>query len=240
MKNEPIIHDKHHPTAASGQVDNAYYLRHCPIVERGPAYAACLSRLSDISAGRSNERTAQCQRAVDTGACIAHGMREQETIAGSALFYFPRPANKPYLPMSVAGDFGVQITNHTDPALYTNPPKVAPAKPVVVDGGTFADALNMALKDPAPVTTVTLPHHGPVDLEAKPLGTAKKGDLSITTLANAGPSPGDMPLDRMIKALPLPIPPEPPKTAATTRPPMNPGETPLQYARRLAALKTST
>lgn len=224
MKNEPITHDKHYPPAASAQPNNAYYLHHCAVVERGPSYASCLSRLDDIKGGRSNERTAQCMQAVSRDACVAKGMREQEEIAGAAMFFFPRPANKPFLPVAVAGDFGVLITNHTDPALYETRPKAKPAPVVkdIVDAGTFANALNMAqVKDMVAATP--------------------KEDLPALspTVANAGPTPGDSDLDRRIKALPLPIPPEPPKTVTTARPAMNPGETPLQYARRLATLKTS-
>lgn len=215
MKNEPIIHEKLHLIEASARPDNAYYLRHCPIVERGPSYASCLSRIADINAGRVNERTAQCERAYASDACISKGMREQEVVAGSALFYFPRPAGKPFLPVAVAGDFGVMITNHTDPALYM-PVKSAPKPKVeIVDTGSFADALNAALAEPAPVAPTM---------------------QEIKKVVAAIPEAELPPVPPMI----APTPPEPIKTVTTTRPPINPGETPLQYARRLAGLKTST
>jgi hypothetical protein len=234
VNNEPIIHEKLHLIEASARSDNAYYLRHCPIVERGPSYASCLSRIDDILAGRVNERTAQCQRAYEANACISKGMREQEVIAGSALFYFPRPAGKPFLPVAVAGDFGVMITNHTDPALYTPVKSTPKPKIEVVDTGGFADALNAALTELAEPEAIPVP---------SPVAIPVPSPVAIpvpSPVASAGPAPGDMPIDRMVAALPIPMPPEPIKTATTTRPPINPGETPLQYARRLASLKTST
>jgi hypothetical protein len=222
MKNEPITHDTAFPPEASAGTDNAYYLHHCAAIERGPAYAACLSRLHDIAGGRSNERTSQCEKTLREGRCSADGMREQEQLAGQALFYFPRPKN-PYLPMSVAGDFGVMITNHTDPALIPARPKpygvratsaskpVAPARTLdehltVATTSGFAEALTAAVAEaadaPAPEPTPA------------PAPTPKPPPTPAPKIVTAGP---------------------PPKPA---RPPMLAGETPLQYARRLAATST--
>lgn len=222
MKNEPIKHDTVFPPEASAGTDNAYYLHHCVAIERGPAYAACLSRLHDIDSGRSNERTSQCEKTLREGRCSADGMREQERLAGQALFYFPRP-KKAYLPMSVAGDFGVMITNHTDPALIPAEPKpfaaratrvskpVAPAKTLddhltAATTSGFAEALSAAVAEaadePAPAP------------KPAPAPTPKPTPAPIPKIVTAGP---------------------PPKPA---RPPMLAGETPLQYARRLAATPT--
>lgn len=218
MKNEPIVHNTSHPVTASAGPDNAYYLHHCAEIERGPAYTACLSRLKDIDAGRSNERTAQCEKAVREKRCVAHGMREQEQLAGSALFYFPR-SNKPFLPASVAGDFGVLITNLTDPALI--PKKTAKALPKPVD---------VVDKELA------------VDVLSKAIGNAAQSPTGLTTVAD---------VKKAIEAMPAaslpPLPPmAPSQTAAqivaettSTAPKIQPGETPLQFARRMAELRKS-
>ncbi|MFK3741007.1 hypothetical protein [Massilia sp. TN1-12] len=226
MKNNPITHDTPFPPDASAGANNAYYLHHCAAIERGPAYAACLSRLHDIAGGRSNERTSECEKTLREGRCVAAGMREQEQLAGQALYYFPR-LNKPFLPVSVAGDFGVLITNHTDPALIPAQPKPfgvrasAPSRPTApartlddhlttATTSGFAEALSAAVAEAADT-----PAPAPAQTQAWPMMPK--------------PAPTPAPAPKVVTAGP------PPKPA---RPPMLPGETPLQYARRLAAQST--
>jgi hypothetical protein len=216
MINEPINHDTPHPASASAGPDNAYYLRHCADIERGPAYAACLSRLHDIDKGVANERTSQCEKAVHEKRCIAAGMREQETLAGKALFYFPR-SNKPFLPVQVAGDFGILITNLTDPALVPKKGAPAPARKPVAPAKTldehlthattagFAEALNSAIAD-TPARSADEP---------------------------AKPAPAITPKPAPVAA------PQPPAQPAKPALAMLPGETPLQYARRRLAANTT-
>jgi hypothetical protein len=167
--NEIVKHDTHFPASASAGGDNAYYLKTCATLERPAAYAACLSRLSEIDAGSSNERTAECAKSLREGRCVAAGMREQEQLAGAALFYFPRNPSKPFLPAKIAGDFGIEITNLTDPALIpashrpARPARPAPAAPAPaepksildsIDSGGYADALN-APAAPQPKKAIT-------------------------------------------------------------------------------------
>lgn len=219
MINEPVKHDHPHLPAASAGPDNAYYLKGCPVVERPAAYAACLFRISEIEAGRESELNRECGPAVRNGSCIAAGLREQEKLHGEAMFYFPRkPPAALTLPYKVAGDFGVRITNLTDPALIPKPKQ--PVKPLPgtkkAKTGDYADAINAALAEAAdeaaetptataaqPAPAVTLPH----------IGEAAK----TVTLPHAGPPATTAPL--------------------SARPALEPGETPMQYARRLAALR---
>lgn len=149
--NEIVKHEKNFPPSASEGGDNAYYLRTCEIVGRSPSYASCLWRMREIDAGRVTSLISECAGAGSR--CQARGMREQEQLQGVALYYFPRHS-KPFLPAKVAGDFGVLITNLTDPALVPKEPKPrpigsawpAPKKPTSVldkiDTGTYADAIN--------------------------------------------------------------------------------------------------
>lgn len=202
MHNEPVKHDKPHPVAASAGADNAYYLRGCPVVERSPAYAACLYRLHEADAGRETELNRQCAGAIRQGRCIAHGMREAEQLAGVALYYFPRLA-KPFLPVKTAGDFGVLVTNHTDPALIPKAPAPKPKPAPKVDAGSYADAINAALA-------------------TKPV-TMEEIKQAVATI----------PPEQLPPLLPKMLAPSDDHT-------IQPGETPLQYARRMAALRTST
>jgi hypothetical protein len=222
MQNQPVEHDTKFPVTASAGADNAYYLRHCSAIERGPSYAACLSRLHDIDVGVSNERTAQCDKAVREGRCVAHGMREQESLAGTALFYFPR-TNKPFLPVSVAGDFGVLITNLTDPALIPKPVKAfgekpAPRAPAAkVEQELQVDALAVAITNAA----------------AKPENEPAKQQPEITP--EPAPAATFAPTEEPAKMATNMV----AQMCAGTAPKIQPGETPLQFARRMAALRNA-
>lgn len=212
--NEPIKHDTAFPPTASAGPDNAYYLKHCATIERGPSYAACLSRLHDIDVGHSNERTSECEKTLREGRCIAAGMREQEKLAGQALFYFPR-LNKPFLSAKVAGDFGILITNQTDPALITKEPK------------PFGVRADVTSKPAAPAKTL--------DDHLTAATTSGFAEAISAAVAEAAEEPA--------RPAPTPVPKPTPAAAPTpaaksARPPMLPGETPLQYARRLAANPT--
>lgn len=173
MENEIVNHDTIYPASASEGGDNAYYLRGCEVVQRSPAYASCLYKIAEKDAGRTSELHGECHNA--GGRCAARAMRDEERLQGKALYYFPRKHPEPaILPFKVAGDFGVLITNLTDPALIPRSPNSTPTsrfmdtikklgdavvgKPAVqakkstsvldsIDTGTYADAINT----PAPV-----------------------------------------------------------------------------------------
>lgn len=246
MINEPVKHDTHHLPAASAGGENAYYLRGCEAVQRSPSYAACLFKIGEIEAGRENVLHADCATAHRQKKCLAVEMREQERLQGVALYYFPRkPPQALLLSVKVTGDFGVPITNLTDPALIPRDPPAMKDRFVATKSAKPVDAFDR-------------------ELEAADAGYAAAINAS---LASAGPPPGDLPLDRMLNAVPLPqFPKDPDPTpvvithtpsgksvlierfeaaqertkTAPERPPMNPGETPLQYVRRCAAARTST
>lgn len=223
MINEPITHETHYPPSASAGADNAYYLKGCETVERSPAYASCLFKIAEITAGRESDYTRECANGMRTNKCRAVGLQEEEKLKGRAMYFFPRRSpDALHLPFKVAGDFGVRITNLTDPALIppdrkassrSAPLTASKPKPGVdldVVLGTlpndYATAINAAIADLPPEPDPTAP------VEQKPAAVAKPP---------APPTP-------------------PPTTAPAPRAPMQPGETPLQYARRLAALKNPT
>ena len=76
--------DKNYPPEQSASPYNAYYLRGCPIVERSPAYASCLYKVSELEAGRPVATASECNEAIQCGRCQAKDMRQQEQLKGVA------------------------------------------------------------------------------------------------------------------------------------------------------------
>lgn len=229
MINAAINHDKHYPPSASAGGNNAYYLKGCDTVQRSPSYAACLFKIAEVGAGRESDYNRECAVAIRSRQCGAANMRQEEELKGQALFYFPRiPPQLQHLPFAVAGDFGVRITNLTDPALIPRDatPR-APRNATMAPAKSSGQSANDKQLD--------------AELGAIPDDYAAAINAAIAAMP-APPQPKPAPA----KAAAAPAPPAvlSPATksipTSSARPPMAPGETPLQYARRLAALKTTT
>src|SRR3569833_3437750 len=90
MNNEPIKHDKAFPPSASAGGDNAYYLKGCETVQRSPAYASCLFKITEFEAGRSHNIYRDCHEAIRMRKCLALGMREEGRGGGGARGGGPR------------------------------------------------------------------------------------------------------------------------------------------------------
>ncbi|MDY7537639.1 hypothetical protein QN372_00605 [Undibacterium sp. RTI2.1] len=207
---------KNFPPSASHGGDNAYYLKGCDQVGHQPSYAACLWKIAETEASRPNSLFGSCPDEIRSGRCQAINMRQEEQLKGVALYYFPRQ----FIQHQV-------ITNLT-PA--ENIPRVS--KPVSRPVTTLA-----ATTSKAPQTAQDKEFDGDQGYAAAINAAMQE------TLASAGPSPGDTPIDRTIKAASLPNftqPESQPALRTNTRLPINPGESPLQYARRIAATKTTT
>jgi hypothetical protein len=222
MINEPIKHDTNYPPSASAGGNNAYYLKGCDAVQRSPSYAACLFKIGEIEAGRENVLHNDCAAACRQGKCLAREMRDQEQLAGAALYYFPRtPPQALHLPFKVAGDFGVRITNLTDPALIPRDPK---------KGDRFAAKPFPKVKPVDPLDA---------ELEAMSGGYADAITAAVAELPPAAPAPAPKSPPIIVQPAPVAAPPKPmPAVTSVGRPPMQAGETPLQYARRIAASRT--
>lgn len=218
MINEQIQHDTHHLPAASAGGNNAYYLKGCDTVQRSPSYAACLFKIVEIEAGRETDYNRECGVAIRSRQCRAVGMHQEEQLKGQALYFFPRKTA--HLPMKVTGDFGVPITNLTDPALI--PRDRAPAQ------------RSAPLSKPKPAAIPDV-----LDLPKDGYAAAINA-----TIAAAPPAPAPAPAPAPVQAPAAPVPQAKPALAGhvapAARPALQPGETPLQYARRLAALKNPT
>lgn len=218
MQNEPIKHDKSFPPSASAGGENAYYLKGCDTVQRSPAYASCLFKIAEYFAGRHHEIYRDCNGAIEQKRCKAMEMKQEEELKGQALYFFPRkPPQALTLSVEAAGEFGTRISNLTPSHLIPKEPKTK---------GRFRD---------------TVPKSAP-----KPAQTALDRELAQTdgyaaaiNAAIAEPATIDMTVEvkRVIEITAAQAQSSAPATqgVSTARPPMQAGESPLQYARRLAA-----
>jgi hypothetical protein len=177
------------PLEASLSGKNAYYLGTCRHTEHNPAYCACLDKIRRIDAGeRLGPDLARCADAIRLSTCQAKNMRQAEELAGEALYFIPRESlntsHNRVPPWSVEG-------------AGTRPVKRAPPTPapIIVAAGTYADAINAAMKEQPPAGLVSAVAKTPEQL-----------------------------LPRI-------------EEARAAKPPIEPGETPIQYARRVAALR---
>lgn len=184
---------KHYPPSASRSGTNAYYLAKCDIAGHAPSYAACLAKLDEIEKG-SGKHTS-CAVAVGLHRCQAHSMRAEELLQGRALYYVPRETIATNSDKSPAWSVVGRIAAEQGVGITTTVPKVAtpsiPKPPVANLGGTYADAINAAMRTlpPSPQVTVT-----------------QTPAVAAAAIAQRTPAPA-----------------------------MQPGETPLAYARRVAA-----
>lgn len=214
MKNETnaevvkVEERKVHPPIASRGGDNAFYLKGCPIVQHQPSYAACLFKIEEIEAGRpENVINKECECAIRGNGCPALNMRQDEQLAGQALYYFPRQfiRNQVITNLTPASEIPKPTNfnkSRVKPALLSVPKKnddVKDDEPVQEDG--YAAAINAALKEAAE----------PVKPQPKPVPQK--------------PAPKPQPAST----------PTAPKAPPAPRPAMMAGETPLQYARRISA-----
>lgn len=179
MANEQIKHDKSFPPSASAGPDNAYYLKGCDVVQRSPAYASCLFKITEYQAGRRHEIYRDCSTAIEQRQCKAMGLRQEEELQGVALYYFPRkPPQELTLPAKTAGDFGVRVSNLTPPHMTPKDPKsvgrfmatVVPKKPVdALDRELDAASTGYAEAITAAVAELNAPQPAPQPLSRPPM-----------------------------------------------------------------------
>lgn len=172
------------PPSASASGKNAYYLGVCRHVGGNPSYAACLDKIARIA----KNDVVLCRDCVDPvkhGTCQAKNMQQAEQLAGQALYFIPRD--------SIATSHN-KIPAWSEESYQPPVPKVkaTPAPAPLIATGSYADAINAALKAAAPAPT--------------PAPAA-----AVAVVASAAP-----------------VTPKP-------TPAMVPGETPIQFARRIAA-----
>lgn len=217
-----------HPPSASASGDNAYYLQGCDTVGRSPAYASCLFKLDELKAGRRHEIYRDCHAAIEARQCKAVGMREEEQLKGQAIYFLPR---RPPLPLtlsqSVAGDFGVRITNLTPPHLIPKELKsvgrinasAARDKPYVPQQPDTLDEVLMEATTNGFAQILT-------SLVSDVTSEEECADMALSIKKPANPASAFVVKPTTVAA-----------AQPAARPAMMAGETPLQYARRLAAAR---
>ena len=205
------------PPSCSASGDNAYYLPTCEFVARSPAYASCLFKIAENQAGRSEQHPShrECCAPIEHGRCRALGMRQEEDLKGVALFYVPRQKlASTALPNRPRFDVALppMQTKSVMPPLPTTPtaPQVTAIKPTVP-----------VEPDNAYAAAINAALHETAKSTAAPTPVA-------TIAAPSGLPPSPLPVTRLSTTTPAP-----------SRPARLPGETPLQYARRCAALEST-
>lgn len=208
------------PISASKRGDNAYYLGGCHVVGHSPSYAACLHKLD------TGDHT--CTGAVGMHQCQARLMRDAEELQGKALYYVPRQK----LEQGLARVPAWSVPPPNLPRTTTSAPSAAPApKSPLIDKGGYADAINAAMNSSGMVLDLSA-----VRPKGEPLaGGASPADINKATQAIAASvtvvkptlPPATVLHSNTSGAHPRPAP----------RLAMQPGETPMQYARRCAAAR---
>ncbi|UUZ75565.1 hypothetical protein LP414_28005 [Polaromonas sp. P1(28)-13] len=135
------------PVTASESGKNAYYLPNCNVVDHVPAYCSCLDKIKQIkAAGRSAFH--ECSTAARQGRCKAADMRQEEELKGEALYFVPRAG------LTQAEHGGAPVPSWSA-RMPTPKPKRRDLSTNV--GGSFADAINEAMKSLPVAPRPTMP-----------------------------------------------------------------------------------
>jgi hypothetical protein len=170
-----------YPAEASEQGCNAYYLPGCDIAGHRPAYAACLKKISDRKNGRLTTSLSECSAAIGKKQCPAQRMRKEEIVEGRAIYFVNRNKLRSFMQYqtemeqqrwaSMSFDKGEKKSK---PRVVAEPPKAPPTAPkhfLDMNTGSYADAINAALKPTEPAAAPALKPVQP----ASPVATAPAG-----------------------------------------------------------------
>ena len=219
---------KNLPISNSESPYNAYYLRGCSVVARSPSYASCLAKIGQLNQGFPMSYCEECNVAIRKGDCDAVGMRQQETLAGVALFFQPSQSyrNKQITNLTPEEELPVSLTDnrHVKPYISSDP-RAANCEGRHSDyipkfkGQTAATQENAKRPNPTRSGDTS---SAAIEVD----GYAAAINAAMRELDNAPPV-----------TKPAPPPPVTKPAAPTVRPAMMENESPLQYARRIAALR---
>lgn len=82
--------DTIYPPSKSMAGTNAYYMDYCTTGEQRPGYAVCLHKIKAFEEGRMRDQLGACAGAIQWKTCPAMGLRDKEALEGRALFYLDR------------------------------------------------------------------------------------------------------------------------------------------------------
>lgn len=235
------------PLASSASGKNAYYIGTCRHTEHNPAYAACLDKIRRAASGEAIDT--RCTSAINLSTCQAKNMRQSEELAGHALYFVEREAiatNHNKVP-----PWAVKPTGPNEPSAIKQPAADKYNSPHVYvggehgrrkpsapdDGGSYADAINEAIKE------TTRPRTPEMDamvghIHGNPAFSVENVAKSLEDAVQKTPAPAHSKSEyaRRVAQGDTSVLPPVPKTV-TPAPTMQPGETPLAFARRVAATR---
>lgn len=221
MNIKPVETSEVNPPSVSGSPYNAFYLPGCKAAERSPAYASCLFKLEEFDADRPVAYAGECNSAIRGKQCPACDMRDQERLAGKALFFMPSATYK-----------GKLVTNLTPPELLPTrrPGTAAPRPHISADprAANYQGRYSEYVPKVAPGAEANVPVVSAAGSFDSPYAAAINAAMSEATKPAPNPAPA-----------PIPAPAVKPQ-AVEAKPAalaMLPGETPMQYARRVAATR---
>lgn len=157
---------------------NAYYI-HCEVAGQYRPYAACLNLCNERKGGRLEPIYADCSVAIGKKRCPALTMRANEKEAGKALYFVERVREVTTDVIDRVQQFVSGSTHSTKAPLEFNTSNKSPVKKSI-DTGTYADAINAAMKTETPAAPVVptvkveaLPGETPLEMARRLLGQGK-------------------------------------------------------------------
>lgn len=158
---------------------NAFH-HHCDVVGHFRPYATCLHLCKERKEGRLNPIYADCSAAIGKKRCPALSMRAEEKEIGRAIYFVERMRNLGESFISMAKELVMGSTPSSTSTVKSTP---STKSSVIdkIDTGTYADAINAAMKKDeaaAPVTEIKIEAkkgESPLEL-AKRLLSMKTGD----------------------------------------------------------------
>lgn len=237
-----FIDDETYPVEASESGDNAFYMNGCDAVGGRPNYAACLAKCAARKKGRLSELYSECSAAIGGKRCPALEMRKQEIAAGKALYFISRPKLKAFNQyrrrMEVEAwtqlsQNGKRIRKPTEDFDQTEvPDDIAPFSAEGIAGfrpskfreASLADVINSEIGKLATETPAEASQNSPQEDFSK-----KSTNDAYMSYEGSTDAQGEDLVDEEKT--------EQVKKAMSEVEAMLPGESPLAYARRIAASK---
>lgn len=180
-----------YPAEASEQGCNSYYLPGCDIAGHRPAYAACLKKIADRKNGRLTTSLSECSAAIGKKECPAQRMRKEELVEGKAIYFINRNKLRSFMQYQsemeqqrwASMSFGKDDKKKAPKMrVVAESPKAPPPPKHFLDmnTGSYADAINAALKPVAPEPVA--PATPPVQQNQAPVAPIQAG-MSLLEMA---------------------------------------------------------
>lgn len=235
-----FVDDETYPLEASASGDNAFYIPHGCECSPRPAYASCLAKCAARKKGRLDERYSDCSAAIGGKRCPALVMRKEEIDKGQALYFVSRPRlqafneyrhrmeREAWAKQQATGKKSRKPSEDYEPEALPddlatfNPASVAGfrpgGKPVTSGVGSYEEVINAEIaklngSNPSPDAPHSVAAFTPRNDEDDSYGATLARLVSEEAALQTEPT-----------------------APAKELPPMEPGESPLAYARRIKAL----